>query len=66
VAKARRKGTTRKTDVGGRIIKMDLREIAWIDMDWIHLAQDRDQWSVPVNAVINFRVPCNVWKFLSG
>jgi hypothetical protein len=27
-------------DVGG----MDLREIGWGGMDWIHLAQDRDQW----------------------
>jgi hypothetical protein len=25
-------------------IKMDLREIGWGGMDWIHLAQDRDQW----------------------
>jgi hypothetical protein len=24
-------------------IKMDLREIGWGDMDWIDLAQDRDQ-----------------------
>jgi hypothetical protein len=24
-------------------IKMDLREIEWDDMDWIDLAQDRDQ-----------------------
>jgi hypothetical protein len=24
-------------------IKMDLREIGWAGMDWIHLAQDRDQ-----------------------
>jgi hypothetical protein len=23
---------------------MDLREIGWGDMDWIYLAQDRDQW----------------------
>jgi hypothetical protein len=22
-------------------IKMDLREIGWLGMDWIHLAQDR-------------------------
>jgi hypothetical protein len=27
-------------------IKMDLREIGWNDMDWIDLAQDRDQWTV--------------------
>jgi hypothetical protein len=26
-------------------IKMDLREIGWSGMDWIDLAQDRDQWS---------------------
>jgi hypothetical protein len=25
-------------------IKMDLREIGWDGMDWIDLAQDRDQW----------------------
>jgi hypothetical protein len=26
------------------IIKMDLREMKWDGMDWIELAQDRDQW----------------------
>jgi hypothetical protein len=25
-------------------IEMDLREIEWDGMDWINLAQDRDQW----------------------
>jgi hypothetical protein len=25
-------------------IKMNLREIGWNGMDWIDLAQDRDQW----------------------
>jgi hypothetical protein len=25
-------------------IKMDLREIGWDGMDFIHLAHDRDQW----------------------
>jgi hypothetical protein len=38
-------------------IKMDLREIGWDGMDWIEVAQDRDQWRVPVNAVMNLRVP---------
>jgi hypothetical protein len=25
-------------------------------MDWIHLAQDRDQWKAVVNTVMNLRV----------
>jgi hypothetical protein len=38
-------------------IKMDLREIGWNAMDWIHLAQDRDQWMALVVTVMKFRVP---------
>jgi hypothetical protein len=38
-------------------IKMDLREIEWDGMDWIDLAQDRDQWRAIVNTVMNLRVP---------
>jgi hypothetical protein len=38
-------------------IKMDLREIEWDGMDWIDLAQDRDQRRALVNTVMNFRVP---------
>jgi hypothetical protein len=34
-------------------IKMDLRETGWVDMDWIDLAQDRDQWRALLNTVIN-------------
>jgi hypothetical protein len=36
---------------------MDLGEIGWGGMDWIYLAQDRDQWSALVNTVMNLRVP---------
>jgi hypothetical protein len=35
-------------------------------MDWIHLAQDRDQWQAIVNTVTNLRVPYNFGKFESS
>jgi hypothetical protein len=38
-------------------IRMDLREIGWGGMDWIDLAQDRDQWRALVNTIMNLRVP---------
>jgi hypothetical protein len=38
-------------------IKMDFREIAWGGMDWIDLAQDRDQWRAFMNTVVNIVVP---------
>jgi hypothetical protein len=38
-------------------IKIDLIELGWDGMDWIDLAQDRDRWRVPVNAVMNLQVP---------
>jgi hypothetical protein len=28
---------------------MYLRDIGWCAVDWIHLAQDRDQWRAPMN-----------------
>jgi hypothetical protein len=38
-------------------IEIDLREIGWHGMDWIDLAQDRDQWRALVNTATKFRVP---------
>jgi hypothetical protein len=38
-------------------IKMDLWEIGFGDVDWIHWAQDRDRWQAFVNTVMNLRVP---------
>jgi hypothetical protein len=37
-------------------IRMDLREIGWGGVEWIHHAQDRDRWLAVVNAVMNLRV----------
>jgi hypothetical protein len=35
----------------------DITEIGKDDMDWIDLAQDRDQWMGLVNTVMNLWVP---------
>jgi hypothetical protein len=36
---------------------MDLKEIGWSVMDWIDVAQGRDQWKALVNTIMNLRVP---------
>jgi hypothetical protein len=36
---------------------MALGEVGWDGVDWIDVAQERDQWRAVVNAVINLRVP---------
>jgi hypothetical protein len=38
-------------------IRMNLREIGWDGMDWIHLIQDQDKWLALVNMVMNLQVP---------
>jgi hypothetical protein len=35
-------------------------------MDWIDLAQDRDQWRDLVSMIMNLFVPQNAGKFLSS
>jgi hypothetical protein len=44
-------------------IRMDLREVGWEDVDWIHLAEDRYQWWAPVKTVMNLWVPQKVGNF---
>jgi ribosome biogenesis protein Nip4 len=36
-------------------IKMDLREIGFGDVEWIHLAQKKDRWWALVNTAMNLR-----------
>jgi hypothetical protein len=38
-------------------IKMELREIMWEAVSWMHLAQDRDQWLAVLNTLMIIRVP---------
>jgi hypothetical protein len=38
-------------------IRMDLRQIGLGSVDWIRMAQDRDQWWAVVSAVMNLRIP---------
>jgi hypothetical protein len=35
------------------------------DMEWIHLAQDRDKWRAVVNTAVKRRVLQNALKFLT-
>jgi len=37
-------------------IRIDLRKVGSEVVDWIYLAQDRDQWQAKANTVINFQV----------
>jgi hypothetical protein len=54
---ARKKETTRKKKPRWMDnIKIDLRETDWDDMDFIVLAQARDQWRDLVNTVMNLQV----------
>jgi hypothetical protein len=56
------KGKDHSEDVGveeGRIRSMDLRDLREVGrkgLDWIHLAQDRDQWRAFVYTVMNLWV----------
>jgi hypothetical protein len=47
-------------------IEMDLCEIGWVGVDWMHLAQDRGQWQALVYTVMNLRVPEKARNFLTS
>jgi len=38
-------------------IKMDLQQMGCVGMEWIELAQDRDEWRAHVSAIMKLRVP---------
>jgi hypothetical protein len=45
---------------------MDLQEVGFGGIGWIHVVQDRDRWWALVNAAMNHRVTKNVGNFLTG
>jgi hypothetical protein len=47
---------------GGMILKL-IQKVGYDDVDWIHLAQNREQWRVLVNTEMNISVLKNVGNF---
>jgi hypothetical protein len=47
------------------VVRTDLVEVGWGDVDWIGLPWDRDRWRALVNSVLNPRVPYNSGKLSS-
>jgi hypothetical protein len=39
------------------LLKWNFREIEWGGMDWSDVVQDRDQWRILMNTIINLQVP---------
>jgi hypothetical protein len=44
---------------------MDLKETGWESVNCIYLSQDREQWWVLVNTIMNLRVPYKAVNFLN-
>jgi hypothetical protein len=66
VGKSEGKGPLRKhRQKWEYIIRMNLREIGWEDVDWIHL-KDMDQWQALVKMVMDLQVPKKVRNFLTS
>jgi hypothetical protein len=47
-------------------IKVDLKEIGWEGVGWIHVAVGRDQWLAVVNTIMNRRVSYIMASFLTS
>jgi hypothetical protein len=45
-------------------IKMDLREIGWDDVNWVDMAQDREQWKGSCEHDIEHSVSMKCWEVL--
>jgi hypothetical protein len=47
-------------------IKINVNKVGWGGMDWIELAQDKDNWQACVNVVLNLQAPESAGNFLTG
>jgi hypothetical protein len=47
-------------------IGTDLMEIGWEGVEWMHLAQGRDQWRTLVNTIMNLRTPQKAGNLLTS
>jgi hypothetical protein len=47
-------------------VKLDHEEIGWGGVDWIHLAQYRNQWFPLVNMLMKLRIPLHAGYLMSG
>jgi len=47
-------------------MRMDIWQIVCEGVDWIHLAQDRDQWRTLVKTVMDLLVPQKERNFLTS
>jgi hypothetical protein len=45
-------------------IKNALKEIRWVDMDWIYLAADKDKWQALTNVTVELLVSYTAENFL--
>jgi hypothetical protein len=54
----------RCANIKSSTIRINIREVEWEIVDWIHLAQDRDQWLALVNLVMNGLVSTKCGEFL--
>jgi hypothetical protein len=47
-------------------IRLNLWEIMWEDVNWMHLAEDMGQWQALVNMVMYLQVPHKTGSFLTS
>jgi hypothetical protein len=47
-------------------IKIDFREFGWEGVDWVHVAQDKDQLLILVNTEMNLRLSKKAGNFLTN